>query len=351
MTKKALIAMSGGVDSSVAALLVQKAGYECAGGMMRLFDDGKTDEEATASARQVCRRLGIPFHALHMEEEFHSCVIGPFVDSYSRGVTPNPCVECNRYLKFGELLQKGFALGCSHIATGHYARVEQDPETGRYILRKAVNLDKDQSYVLYSLTQDQLKHVLFPLGGLSKPEVRAIADREGFVSAHQAESQDICFVPNGKYAEVVEQLAGKTFPSGDFVDLSGNVIGTHRGIIHYTIGQHKHLGQSFGKPMYVCRIDGERNQVALGSNEDVFSASATAGDFNWISGEVPAAPVRAKVRLRYKQQEQWAEITPVTIDGKPGAEIRFDEPQRAVTPGQAAVVYDGDRVLGGGTIL
>lgn len=349
--EKVLVAMSGGVDSSAAALLLQRAGYDCVGAMMRLFDDGLDDETATADARRVCEQLGIPFYTMHMEKTFRSCVIDRFTESYEQGITPNPCVDCNRSLKFGELLSAARELGCTYIATGHYARIEQDPATGTYVLRKATDEKKDQSYVLYSLTQEQLASVLLPLGTLSKPEVRALAEEAGLETAHRSESQDICFVPDGDYAAVIKRYTGRTFPAGDFVDLEGKVIGTHRGIIHYTIGQHKHLGQSFGQPRYVCRIDAWQNRIFLGSNEDTFSDHTIAGDFNWIPGELPASPVRARVRLRYKQKEQLATLTRCEVDGKPAVEICFDEPQRAITPGQAAVVYDGDKVLGGGTIL
>ena len=369
---KALIAMSGGVDSSVAAKLTKEAGFECIGCTMELFDIGcgggprgeTTSDEAQSAdsdnvrdARSVAERLGMSFYAFDLKETFRCCVIDKFTDAYSHGVTPNPCVDCNKNLKFGALLQKAEELGCEYIVTGHYARIERDPHTGKYLLRKAVNDAKDQSYVLYNLTQEQLAHVLMPLGEYSKDQVRELAKENGFVNADRPESQDICFVPDGDYASVIKQYTNRTFPEGDYVDLDGNVIGTHRGIIHYTIGQHKHLGQAFGEKRYVCRIDADKNQVVLGRNEDVFSSYAKATDFNWISGEIPEGEIRCRVRVRYKQREQWATVRPIKANENAGSqgtdavEIFFDEPQRAITPGQSAVLYDGDIVLGGGVLV
>ncbi|MGX8774547.1 MAG: tRNA 2-thiouridine(34) synthase MnmA [Bacillota bacterium] len=343
---KALIAMSGGVDSSVAAKLTKEAGYECIGCTMKLFDSdtaGNADD-----ARKVAERLGMPFHVFDLRDLFRSCVIDGFVDAYSHGITPNPCIECNRNLKFGELMQRAAELGCDKVVTGHYVRVEKDETAGKYLLRKGLDESKDQSYVLYNLTQDQLAHVLFPLGGLTKTQVRELAGADGFENADKSESQDICFVPDGDYAAVVEKYAGRSFPEGDYVDLDGNVIGTHKGIIHYTIGQTRGLGQAFGEKRYVCRIDAEKNQVVLGSNDDVFSSTAKAVNFNWISGETPEGEIRCRVRVRYKQKEQPATVRPT--DGNT-VEIIFDEPQRAITPGQSAVLYDEDIVLGGGIIV
>lgn len=343
---KALIAMSGGVDSSVAAKLIQEKGFECVGCTMKLFESAAAGN--AEDARSVTERLGMPFHLLNLEDEFRNCVIDKFIESYSRGVTPNPCIDCNKNLKFGKLLQKADELGCDYIATGHYARIERDPATGKYLLRKALDTSKDQSYVLYNLTQELLARVLLPLGVLTKPQVRELAEADGFVNADKPESQDICFVPDGDYASVIKAYSGREFPAGDYVDLDGNVIGTHRGIIHYTIGQHKGLGQAFGEKRYVCRIDADKNRIVLGSNEDVFSPYAKATGVNWISGEVPAGDIRCRVRVRYKQKEQWAAVRP---SGEDAVEIIFDEPQRAITPGQAAVFYDEDIVLGGGTLI
>ena len=356
---KALIAMSGGVDSSVAAMLAQRAGYECIGCTMRLFDDADaTDAGSNAEdAAAVAVKLGMPFHVFDLREPFRRCVIDDFVEQYSAGRTPNPCIVCNRTMKFGLLMEKAKELGCDKLVTGHYARVVTDPETGLHSLKKGLDPAKDQSYVLYHLSQEQLSHLLLPLGDLTKEQARGLAAEAGFVNADRPESQDICFVPDGNYAAMIRRYAGREFPPGDFVDLQGRVMGTHKGIIHYTIGQHKRLGQAFGVPRYVCAIDGEKNRITLGGPEDVFSLTAQVTGCSWMSGQTPEEPVRCKVRLRYKQKEQWATVRPLAGCGDATectashAEITFDEPQRAITPGQAAVFYDGDTVLGGGTIL
>ena len=352
---KALIAMSGGVDSSVAAYLTKEMGYDCVGCTMKLYEHEGNEApgdrscctlDDAADARSVAYRIGMPFYVFNFKEEFRKTVIDTFVESYQKGRTPNPCIDCNRYLKFGKLYQRAKELQCDVIVTGHYARIEKAGD--KYVLKKALDESKDQSYVLYSLTQGQLAHTLFPLGGMEKKETREIAERQGFLNANKPDSQDICFVPDGDYAKVIEDYTGTTSEPGDYVDLEGKVIGRHKGIIHYTIGQHKKLGQSFGEPKYVCRIDAKNNRVVLGRNEDVFSREVLAEDFNWISGETPKEPVRctAKIRYRKKDEDCTAEVQP---DGS--VLLTFDEPQRAVTPGQAAVLYDGDIVLGGGTIL
>ena len=358
---KAMIAMSGGVDSSVAAKLTIEAGHECIGCTMKLFDNedaGISRDKACCSsddvedARNVAYRLGMPYYVFNFKDAFREQVMDRFVRSYESGMTPNPCIDCNRFLKFDALLRRAEMLGCDYVVTGHYARIERD-EDGRFLLKKGVDGSKDQSYVLYSLTQEQMAHVLLPLGGLHKSQVRKLAEEDGFFNAEKPDSQDICFVPDGDYAAMIKRYSGREFPPGDFVDLEGNVMGTHKGIIHYTIGQTRRLGQAFGIPRYVCAIDAERNRIVLGGNEDVFSRQAKVRDVNWISGQEPEGEVRCKVRTRYKQKEQWAAVRPVA--GSDGtdccAEIVFDEPQRAITPGQAAVFYDGGTVLGGGTIV
>ena len=354
---KALIAMSGGVDSSMAAKLTLEEGIECIGCTMKLFENEDAGVEARRTccslddvedARSVARKLGIPYYVFNYRDVFRSCVMEKFARSYAEGKTPNPCIDCNRYLKFGRLMLRAQELGCDYVVTGHYARIEFDARTGRFLLRKGVDQAKDQSYVLYQMTQQQLAHTRMPLGDYTKQEIRELAETAGFVNADKPDSEDICFVPDGDYAAMIERHMGKQFPEGDFVDLQGNVIGRHRGIIHYTIGQRKHLGQTFGRPMYVCGIDAEANRVVLGEAEDVYVSHAKAGEFNWISGSPPAGEIRCRVRTRYHQPEKWARVR---TDRAGFVRIDFEEPQRAVTPGQAAVLYDGDIVLGGGTIL
>ena len=341
--KKAFIAMSGGVDSSVTALIMQKEGYECIGATMHLFDkEGSTD---IADARAVCDRLGMEHVVLNYSAEFEKEVISRFIESYERGDTPNPCLDCNKYLKFGLMLESAKEHGCDVIATGHYARIEE--KDGKYLLKKAADPAKDQSYVLYSLTQNQLKSVRFPLGEMSKEEARALAEENGFANAKRADSQDICFVPEGDYASVIEKKTGKTYPEGDFIDLNGKVLGRHKGIIRYTIGQRKGLGLALPEPMYVGEKRVDTCQVVLCRNDELFKTELIAEDFNWISGETPTSPVKANAKVRYRHTEQPATITDL---GEGKVKVVFDRPVRAITKGQAVVVYVGDVVLGGGII-
>ncbi|MGM9684580.1 MAG: tRNA 2-thiouridine(34) synthase MnmA [Eubacteriales bacterium] len=352
---RALVAMSGGVDSSVAARLAAEMGYECVGCTMKLYENedaalprGRTccSLDDTSDARSVAVRLGMPYYVFNFTDDFREKVIGKFVRSYEAGITPNPCIDCNRYMKFGKLYERARVLGCERIVTGHYARIEYDG--ARYTLKKALDPGKDQSYVLYSMTQEQLSHTLFPLGGMTKSQTRELAHRYGFLNADKPDSQDICFVPDGDYARVIENFSGKRYEPGNFVDSDGNILGRHRGIIHYTVGQRKGLGLSFDEPVYVCAVCAENNTVTLGTRSELMSDTAVTEDFNWISGEVPDAPVRCGVKIRYRQSEQSATAVPLG-DGR--VRLDFDTPQRAVTPGQAAVLYDGDTVLGGGVII
>lgn len=354
--KTAMIAMSGGVDSSVAALLMQQQGYDCVGATMTLFRAGDQivceracgapDDAADAAA--VAARLGMKHHVFDASAAFRTHVMAGFADAYEHGRTPNPCVECNRCLKFGCLMDKMAELGLDCIVTGHYARVAKDPETGRFLLKKAVDPAKDQSYFLYALTPSQLAHIRFPLGELEKSEVRRIAEENGFITAKKKDSQDICFVPDGDYAGFIERFSGRSCPEGDFVDLQGSVLGRHRGVIHYTIGQRKGLGIAVGHPLYVCGLDTEKNRVILGENEDLFQDAVTAERVNLIAVDAMPVPMRVEAKIRYRHTAQPA-LAWVSDDGL--LHVKFDTPQRAVTPGQAVVLYQGDTVLGGGTII
>lgn len=352
---RVLVGMSGGVDSAVCAYLLQQQGYEPTGVNCRFFnnDDAFIREktccslEDAADARAVAYQLGIPFHVFNFTEDFRRSVIEPFVQSYVNGETPNPCIECNRHLKFDKLLRRAMELEFDFVATGHYARVSFDNGSGRYLLQKGADETKDQSYVLYCLTQQQLSHTLLPLGGMRKSEVREIAQSLGFVNAEKHESQDICFVPDGDYAGFIEKHLGKTFPNGPFVTKDGTVLGTHRGIIRYTVGQRRGLGLALPAPLYVCEKDLKNNRVVLCPNEELFTKTLTARDINLIALSSIDRPMRVKAKVRYKQSEQWA-----TVEQTDDSHFRlvFDEGQRAIAKGQAVVLYDGDTVVGGGTI-
>ena len=353
--KKALIAMSGGVDSSVAAALMKEKGYDCMGVTMRLFhsEEQRLDPKSCCSVRdvddaaRVALLLGIPYETKDYSVDFNEKVIDKFIRTYRCGGTPNPCIDCNRYLKFEKLLEYALSRSCDVIVTGHYAKTEYNEESGRYLLKKAEDPAKDQSYVLYNLSQEQLKYCRFPLGELNKSEARRIAAEYGFVNADKAESQDICFVPNGDYASFIEKQTGTVYPEGDFVDPEGKVLGRHKGVIHYTIGQRKGLGLPAEFPWYVTGIDVENNRVSLSHGEGLFKNSLTATDINLISVARIEGEMRVKAKVRYRQKEQDAVVTQPDENT---LRVVFDEPQRAITKGQAVVLYDGDRVVGGGTI-
>lgn len=354
--EKCLIAMSGGVDSAVAALLVKKMNIECVGATMKLLGGGgiELDEEHAccskediADAKKVAEKLGMEHYVYDFSEHFAKKVVDKFVHAYETGATPNPCIECNRYLKFERLFEEAENLGCDSIATGHYARVEYNGENGRWCLKKAKDISKDQSYVLYSLSQNQLSKVIFPLGDMTKAEARKIAEENGFINAHKKESQDICFVKNEDYTDFIERYTGKSYPCGNFVDTDGNILGNHKGIIHYTVGQRKGLGLALPAPLYVCRLDTEKNEVVLCPNEGLFTKELTANNINLISVPDLYTPMRIKAKVRYRHTEQ--DATAVQIDENT-IQVTFDEPQRAITKGQAVVLYDGDTVVGGGTI-
>ena len=352
--KKALIAMSGGVDSSVAAKIINDASFECIGCTMKLYDNDDTvlrkdntccSIDDVEDARQVAANLKMPYYVFNFKDGFKEHVIDSFVKAYESGKTPNPCILCNRYMKFEKLYQRARELGCYYVVTGHYARIEYDGN--RYLLKKAIDKSKDQSYVLYSMTQEQLKHTLFPLGELEKTKVREIATKNGFVNSNKPDSQDICFVPDGDYASFLERYTGKKYEEGHFVDCAGNVLGTHKGIVRYTVGQRKGLGISYNEPIYVKDIDVKNNTVVLARDSELYSDRLIANDINLISVDKIDKPMEVTAKIRYRHTEAKATVTQISEDE---IEVVFKEPQRAITKGQAVVLYKGDIVVGGGTI-
>lgn len=350
--QRILIAMSGGVDSAVAALMIKQSGADCAGANMMLHN--KNDANGTcgsgedaADAAKVANALDFPFYVFDFSSDFEKNVILPFVTAYENGRTPNPCIDCNRHLKFDRFLDEARTRGFTHIATGHYARIEFDPSLNRYLLKKATDSTKDQSYVLWTIRQEQLAHILFPLGGMTKAEARQLAEQSGLSVAHKSDSQDICFVPDGKYADFVERYRGTTFPAGEFRSDDGRVLGYHKGIIRYTIGQKKGLGLVFPEPLYVSALHVEDNSITLSPSEGLFSTTLTATDINLISIPRIDGAMRLKAKVRYRHTEEWATVTQPTPDT---LRVEFDQPQRAITKGQSVVLYDGDVVVGGGII-
>lgn len=354
--KKALIAMSGGVDSSVAAVFMKEQGYSLVGVTMKLYDneDINISEEKTCcslsdieDARSVACKLDFPYYVFNFKSEFKEKVIDKFVNCYKCGRTPNPCIDCNRYLKFEELYRRAQILECDKIVTGHYARIRYDEDTGKYQLLKGIDDSKDQSYVLYHMRQEQLAHTVFPLGEYTKEQIREIAEKNDLINAGKRDSQDICFIPDGNHKKFIEKYTGDKIGTGRIIDKDGNFMGVHFGYYRYTIGQRKGLKINSNKPYYVCEIRPETNEVVLGLSEDLFKNRLIAEDFNWISGELPKEPIRVSGRTRYHQVLAEATAT-VLEDGR--VEVVFDQPQRAITKGQSVVLYDGDVVLGGGTI-
>lgn len=345
--KKVLVGMSGGIDSSAAVWLLKQQGYEVEGVTLLLTEGSACGSSRDVEdARLTAKRLGIAHRVLDERQWFYDTVIRDFADTYAVGATPNPCIVCNREVKFGRLLTRALEEGFDAVATGHYARIER-AENGRFLLKKAADASKDQSYVLYSLTQEQLSHVLFPLGDHFKAELRVLAAEQGWESAHKPDSQDICFIPDGDYAAFLEKTMGIHREPGDFVDRDGQVIGRHGGMIGYTIGQRKGLGVAFGEPRFVVRKDVARNTVTLGKSEDLFTNTLIADRLNWISIPTLTAPMTVTAKTRYSQREATAVIEPY---GDSRVKVTFSEPQRAITVGQAVVFYDGDTVVGGGTI-
>lgn len=349
--------MSGGVDSSAAAMLLQQQGYDVTGATLRMFsneDLGLEQDSACCSlsdvedAKLVAHKLGIPHYVFNFSPCFRRFVIDRFISEYEAGRTPNPCVDCNKHIKFGELLDRARLMDCEYLATGHYARIIFDADRNRWLLARGDDHSKDQSYMLFNLTQQQLAHILLPLADITKPEIRRMSENRGLVTAHKPDSQDICFVPDGDYASFIENTTDQVLPTGNFVTPEGKVLGKHKGIIHYTVGQRKGLGLALGYPAFVLEIRPETNEVVIGTYEESLTYTVRANELNFMSVEQITEPVRIFAKIRYNHKGAWCTVERT---GEDEIVCTFDEPIRAATPGQAVVLYDGEYVLGGGTIL
>ena len=354
MDRRVLVAMSGGVDSAVAALLIKRAGYAVGGITMRVWSDDcsvpegdtHTADKNCSDARVIADALGFEHHIVSYGQSFRECVLDRFIGDYKNGLTPNPCVECNRHIKFGKLFDSARELGYDALATGHYARIQQNA-SGTFELRRAADKNKDQTYFLWAIKKDILPCVLFPLGDMTKPQIRAIAAENGFFNAERGDSQDICFIKDGDYASFINAQSSSSFPSGDFIDVDGNVIGKHSGIINYTVGQRKGLGQAFGVPMFVGSKNAQDNTVTLCTDAQLYSDTLNARSINLLVDDQLSLPTRLQAKVRYRHE---GAVATVTRTGEDSLNVKFDVPQRAICPGQSVVLYDGDTVIGGGII-
>lgn len=359
-SKKVMVGMSGGVDSSVAAALLLERGYDVIGVTMHVWEETATTQgqdnerddaccslSAVEDARRVADKLNIPHYVMNFKDIFKNKVIDYFIDEYLKGRTPNPCIACNKYIKFGVLLDKALSMGIDYVATGHYARVEYNEDNNRFLLKKAVTKEKDQSYALYNLSQDKLSKVLLPIGNYVKDEVRTLAKKYGLAVASKPDSQEICFIQDNDYVKFINKMVEEDMKPGYFIDTNGNILGEHKGIVNYTVGQRKGLGITFGKPMFVVKINSEKNQVVLGEGNEVFSRELIATDINYIAIDNLNDTIKIDAKIRYSAKEAPAALYPLEY-GK--VKVVFDYAQRAITPGQSIVFYDKDIVVGGGII-